>query len=78
MRKSFRKQLQSIGEELKAQFQAAQKTRREIDVLSAIESVLQEWARQGGIPLPDSDEMELEYKLPEPRHSEYSGRSSIQ
>jgi hypothetical protein len=28
MRKSFREQLQSIGEELKAQFQAVQKTRR--------------------------------------------------
>jgi hypothetical protein len=42
MRISLREQLQSIGEELKAQFQAAQKMQREIDITSAIESVLQE------------------------------------
>jgi hypothetical protein len=40
MRKSFREQLQSITEELKAQFQAAQRTKKEIDITSAIESVL--------------------------------------
>jgi hypothetical protein len=78
MRKSFREQLQSIGEELKAQFQAAQKTKKEIDVTLAIESVLQEWARLGNIPLPDSDEMESEYELPEPPRSEHSGRGCIQ
>jgi cytochrome c556 len=42
MRKSFSKQLQSIREELKAQFQAAQKTKGEIDVTLVIESILQE------------------------------------
>jgi hypothetical protein len=42
MRKSFKEQLQSIREELKAQFQATQKTKKEIDVTLAIESVLQE------------------------------------
>jgi hypothetical protein len=78
MRKSFREQLQSIGVELKAQFQAAQKAKKEIDVASAIESVLQEQARLGRIPLPDSDEMESEYELPEPLCSEHSGRGSIQ
>jgi hypothetical protein len=78
MRKSFREQLQSIGEELKAQFQAAQKTKRGIDVTSAIKSVLQEWARLGRMPLPDSDEMESEYELPGPPCSEHSGRGSIQ
>jgi hypothetical protein len=46
MRKSFREKLQSIGEELKAQFQATQKTKKEINVASAFQSVLQEWARQ--------------------------------
>lgn len=45
MRKSFREQLQSIGEELKAQFQVTQRTNGEIDVNSVIESALQEWAR---------------------------------
>jgi hypothetical protein len=49
MRTSFRDQLQSIGEELKAQFQATWRTKREIDITSAIESILQEWARQGRI-----------------------------
>jgi hypothetical protein len=44
MRKSFREQLQSIGEELKNQFQAAQRTKKEIDVILAIESILQERA----------------------------------
>jgi hypothetical protein len=78
MRKSFREQLESIGEELKAQFQAAQETKREIDVTSAIESLLEERARVGGIPLPDSDEMESEYELPDPPCSEHSGRGSIQ
>jgi hypothetical protein len=78
IRKSFREQLQSIGEELKAQFQAAQKNKGEIDVTSVIKSVLQERARQGRIPLPNSDEMESEYELPEPPSSERSGRGSIQ
>jgi hypothetical protein len=78
MRKSFRGQLQSIGEELKAQFQAVQKTKKEINVASAIESILQERARLGRIPLPNSDEMQSEYKLPEPPCSEHSGRGSIQ
>jgi hypothetical protein len=77
MRKSFQEQLQSIGEEMKAQFQAAQKTRKEIDVTLAIKSVLQEQAKQGVIPLPNSDEPESEYKLPEPQQSEHSGRGSI-
>jgi hypothetical protein len=51
MRKLFREQLQSIGEELKAQLQAAQRTKKEIDVTLAIKSVLQERARLGRIPL---------------------------
>jgi hypothetical protein len=78
MRKSFREQLQSIGEELKAQFQAAQKTKGEINVTSVIESVLQEQAKRGTILLPNSDEMELEYELPKLPHSEHSGRGSMQ
>jgi D-mannonate dehydratase len=78
MRKSFREQPQSSGEELKAQFQAAQKTKGEIDVTSVIESVLQEQAKRGRIPLPNSDEMESEYELPKLPCSECSGRGSIQ
>jgi aspartokinase len=78
MRKSFREQLQSIGEELTAQFQAAQKTKGEIDVTSVIKSILQERAKKGRIPLPNSDEMESEYELPEPPCSKHSGRGSIQ
>jgi hypothetical protein len=42
MKTLFQEQLQSIGEELKAQFQAAQKSKGEIDVTSVIESILQE------------------------------------
>jgi hypothetical protein len=78
MRKSYREQLQSIREELKAQLQAAQKTKKEIDIASATESVLQEWARLRRIPLPNSDEMESEYELPEPPHTKHLGRGSIQ
>jgi hypothetical protein len=78
MRTSFREQLQSIGEELKAQFQAAQKTKRGIDITSAIESVLQEWARLRRMLLPNSDKMESEYELPGPPCSKHSGRGSIQ
>jgi hypothetical protein len=44
MRKSFREQLQSIREELKDQFQAAQRTKKEIDIASVIDSILQERA----------------------------------
>jgi hypothetical protein len=76
MRKSFREQLQSIREELKDQFQATQRTKREINVTSAIESILQERVRLGRILLPDS-EVGLEYDLPPPPHSERSGRGSI-
>jgi hypothetical protein len=78
MMKLFREQLKSIGEELKAQFHTAHKNKREIDVILAIESVLQEWARLGRIPLPNSDEMELEYELPKLLCSQRSGRGSIQ
>jgi hypothetical protein len=76
MRKPFREELQSIGEELKVQFQSAQQSRKDIDVTSVIDSVLEQWARRGRIPLPDSDEIESEYDLPPPR-SERSGRGSI-
>jgi hypothetical protein len=44
MRKSFREELQSIGEELKVQFQSAQQSRRGIDVDSVIDSVLEQHA----------------------------------
>jgi hypothetical protein len=77
MRKSFREQLQSIGEDLKDQFQAAQRTKKEIDVTSAIESVLQERAWLGRIPLPNSEEVGSEYDLLPPLRSERSGRGSI-
>jgi hypothetical protein len=77
MRNSFREQLQSIGEELKNQFQATQRTKKEVDVISVIESILQERARLGRIPLPDSEEVGLEYDLLPPACSEHSGRGSI-
>jgi hypothetical protein len=78
MRKSFREQLQSIAEERKDQFQATQRTKKEIDVTSAIDSVLQERAWLGRIALPDSEEVESEYDLPPLPHSDRSGRGSIQ
>jgi hypothetical protein len=77
MRKSFREELQSIGEELKVQFQSAQQSCKGIDVTSVIDSVLEQHARRGRIPLPDSDEPDSEYDLPPPPHSEQSGRGSI-
>jgi hypothetical protein len=77
MRKSFREELQSIGEELKVQFQSAQQSRKDIDITSVIDSVLEQRARRGRIPLPNSDETESEYDLPPPPCSERSGRGSI-
>jgi hypothetical protein len=77
MQKSFREELQSIGEELKVQFQSAQQSRKDIDVTSVIDSVLEQRARRGRIPLLDSDEMESECDLPPPPCSERSGRGSI-
>jgi hypothetical protein len=76
MRKSFREELQSIGEELKVQFQSAQQSCKDIDVTSVIDSVLEQQARRGRIPLPDSDEVKSEYDLPPPCN-ERSGRGSI-
>jgi hypothetical protein len=77
MRKSFREELQSIGEELKAQFQLAQQSRKNIDITSVIDSVLEQRARRGRVPLPNDDETESEYDLPPPPRSERSGRGSI-
>jgi hypothetical protein len=77
MQKLFREELQSIREELKVQFQSAQQSRKDIDITSVIDSVLEQCARRGRIPLPDSDQMELEYDLPPPPCSEWSGRGSI-
>jgi hypothetical protein len=70
MRKSFREELQSIGEELKVQFQSAQQSRRGIDVDSVIDSVLEQHARRGRIPLPNDDETDSLYDLPPPPRSE--------
>jgi DNA polymerase III alpha subunit (gram-positive type) len=77
MRKSFREELQSIGEELKVQFQSAQQSRKNIDVTSVIDSVLEQRGRRGRVPLPNDDEMESEYDLPPLPRSERSGRGSI-
>jgi hypothetical protein len=44
MRKSLREELQSIGEELKVQFQSAQQSRKGIDVASVIDSILEQHA----------------------------------
>jgi hypothetical protein len=77
MRKSFREELQCIGEELKVQFQSAQQSCRGIDVDSVIDSVLEQHARRGRVPLPNDDEMDSLYNLPPPRRSERSGRGSI-
>jgi hypothetical protein len=52
--------------------------KKEINIALAIESILQERAKLGTIPLPDSDEVESEYDLPQPPHSIHSGRRSIQ
>jgi hypothetical protein len=70
LRKSFREELQSIGEELKVQFQLAQQSRKDIDVTSIIDSIIEQCARQGRIPLPNSNEMESECDLPPPPRSE--------
>jgi Skp family chaperone for outer membrane proteins len=77
MRRSFQEELQSIGEELKVQFQSAQQSCKDIDVTSVIDSVLEQRAQRGRIPLPNSDEMESEYDLPPPPRSEQSGRGSM-
>jgi hypothetical protein len=77
MRKWFREELQSIGEELKVQFQSAQQSCKDIDVTSIIDSVLEQRACRGRIPLPDSDGMESEYDLPPPPHSQRVCRGSI-
>jgi hypothetical protein len=77
MRTSFREELQSIGEELKVQFQSAQQSCNDIDVTSVIDSVLEQRARWGRVPLPNNDETESEYDLPPPLHSERPGRGSI-
>jgi hypothetical protein len=76
-RRSFREELQSIGEELKVQFQSAQQSRKDIDVTSGIDSILEECAQRGRIPLLNSDDTESEYDLPPPPCSERSGRGSI-
>jgi hypothetical protein len=77
MWKSFREELQSIGEELKVQFQSAQQSCRGIDVDSVIDSVLEQHARWGRIPLPNDDDTYSLYNLPPPPCSERSGRGSI-
>jgi hypothetical protein len=77
MRKSFREELQSIGEELKVQFQSAQQSRKGIDITSVIDSVLEQHARWGRVPLPYDDETDSLYDLPPPPCSERSGRGSI-
>jgi hypothetical protein len=77
MQKSFREELQSIGEELKVQFQLAQQPHRGIDVDSVIDSVLEQYARRGRIPLPNDDDTDSLYNLPPPPCSEWSGRGSI-
>jgi hypothetical protein len=77
MRKSFWEELQSIGEELKVQFQSAQQSHKGINVTSVINSVLKQHTQWGRIPLPNSDETDLEYDLPPPPCSEQSGRGSI-
>jgi hypothetical protein len=77
MQKSFREELQSIGEELKVQFQSAQQSCRGIDVGSVIDSILKQHARWGRVPLPNDDETDSLYNLPPPPCSERSGRGSI-
>jgi hypothetical protein len=77
MRKSFREELQSIGEELKVQFQSGQQSCKGIDVTSVVDSVLEQYARQRRIPLPNSDETDSLYDLPPLPYSERSGRGSI-
>jgi hypothetical protein len=77
MQKSLREELQSIGEELKVQFQSAQQSRRGIDVDSVIDSVLEQHARRGRVPLPNDDDTDSLYNLPPPPRSERSGRGSI-
>jgi hypothetical protein len=77
MQKSCREELQSIREELKVQFQSAQQSCKDIDVTSVIDSILEQCARWGRVPLPNDDETESEYDLPPPPRSERSGRGSI-
>jgi hypothetical protein len=77
MRRSFREELQSIGEELKVQFQSAQQSRKNIDVTSVIDSILEQHARWGRVPLPNVDDTDSLYDLPPPPRSERSGRGSI-
>jgi DNA polymerase III alpha subunit (gram-positive type) len=77
MRRSFREELQSIGEELKVQFQSAQQSHKNIDVTSVIDSVLEQRARRGRVHLPNDEGTESEHDLPPPPRSERSGRGSI-
>jgi hypothetical protein len=77
MRKSFREELECIGEELKVQFQSAQQSRKGIDITSVIDSVLEQHARWGRVPLPNDDDTDWLYNLPPPPCSERSRRGSI-
>jgi aspartokinase len=45
MQKSFQEELQSIGEDLKVYFQSAQQSRKDINITSVIDSILEQRAR---------------------------------
>jgi hypothetical protein len=77
MRRLFQEELQSIGEELKVQFQSAQQSCKGFDVTSVIDSILEQHARWGRVPLPNDDDTDSLYNLPPPPRSERSGRGSI-
>jgi hypothetical protein len=62
---------------LKVQFQSAQQSCKDIDVTSVIESILEQRAQWGRVPLPNDDEMDSLYDLPPPPGSEQLGRGSI-
>jgi hypothetical protein len=77
MWRSFPEELQSIREELKVQFQSAQQSCKDIDITSVIDSILEQCAQWGRVPLLNDNEMDSLYDLPPPPHSEHSGRGSI-
>jgi hypothetical protein len=54
MRRSFQEELQSIGEELKVQFQSAQQSHKGIDVTSVIDSILEQQDTTEGELCPDT------------------------
>jgi hypothetical protein len=77
MQNAFLEELQSIGKELKVQFQSAQQSHKGIDITSVIDSILKQHTQWGRVPLLNDDETDSLYDLPPTPCREQSGKGSI-